>query len=502
MNYQKQNFANGEVLTASQLNHIEDGIVDVESAANATKTVVDKIIDPTLSLSGKAADAAKVGEAINAESERAKGVENQIKEDVFQYGLQTKTYTQTMMSGYYAEVSNNTIALKQIESLDTIYFFTTEELSVYFDTIPDNPYFSICVGIDPYSQEWAEISSGYQIQNRNGASRVRKLDNNLPTVNNKLTIPSGSLVCITVTKGTNAYLCFDGYDKTHLNPNIEVIAEIQKEKINISRDSINGWTCIKTGNAKYLMSVDNQSGSNTNIFRFRECYLTDDDAEIMLLWDSEEDAEGVVKLLDETDFIGGYHGSEQMTSCSIIADGKILSNSEILNVDAKNITIIVASNVFHCWRDASVKDLIAFRRTKKIVFENNSVSISNHWVSVGTNKVISAPLMSFQTKFGDNQVNYYTDNTDCKLWDVPKTENANIPTLSKELTRFDVFAPNTTITIEAIRGQNNEHYRGYVANFYQSNRVKFYLNYIYNILSGVEYEDGQSLDAEFKITFN
>lgn len=39
-------------------------------------------IDPTLSLSGKAADAAKVGEAINAESERAKGVESQLKEEI------------------------------------------------------------------------------------------------------------------------------------------------------------------------------------------------------------------------------------------------------------------------------------------------------------------------------------------------------------------------------------------------------------------------------------
>lgn len=61
MSYQKQNFANGEVLTASQLNHIENGIADVESTANATKGVVDKIIDPTLSLSGKAADAKASG---------------------------------------------------------------------------------------------------------------------------------------------------------------------------------------------------------------------------------------------------------------------------------------------------------------------------------------------------------------------------------------------------------------------------------------------------------
>lgn len=90
MSYQKQNFANGEVLSASELNHIEQGIVDVESAANETKTVVDRIIDPTLSLSGKAADAAKVGEAINAESERAKGVENQLKEDLGDIITETK----------------------------------------------------------------------------------------------------------------------------------------------------------------------------------------------------------------------------------------------------------------------------------------------------------------------------------------------------------------------------------------------------------------------------
>ena len=94
MSYQKQNFANGEVLTAAQLNHIENGIVDVESAANTTKGVVDKIIDPTLSVSGKAADAAKVGEAVNAETERAKGVEGQIKEDLVD--LDSAVFTQNI----------------------------------------------------------------------------------------------------------------------------------------------------------------------------------------------------------------------------------------------------------------------------------------------------------------------------------------------------------------------------------------------------------------------
>lgn len=37
MNYQKQNFANGEVLNAYQLNHIEDGITSLENDVAATK---------------------------------------------------------------------------------------------------------------------------------------------------------------------------------------------------------------------------------------------------------------------------------------------------------------------------------------------------------------------------------------------------------------------------------------------------------------------------------
>lgn len=85
MSYQKQNFANGEVLSASQLNHIEDGIVDLESAVNENKGVVDKIIDPTLSLSGKAADAKATGAAIQnlaagiaAETKRAAGEEQRL----------------------------------------------------------------------------------------------------------------------------------------------------------------------------------------------------------------------------------------------------------------------------------------------------------------------------------------------------------------------------------------------------------------------------------------
>lgn len=102
MSYQKQNFANGEVLTASQLNHIEQGIADVESSANATKAVVDKIIDPTLSLSGKAADAKATGDAVG-----------QLKEDIDDLSNALKIVTPVIRNGSLGNTGNaNAVAMK------------------------------------------------------------------------------------------------------------------------------------------------------------------------------------------------------------------------------------------------------------------------------------------------------------------------------------------------------------------------------------------------------
>lgn len=67
MSYQKQNFANGEVLSASQLNHIEDGIVDLESSSNT-------------SLAGKAnkSEVQAIAESISDETARAKAEEQRL----------------------------------------------------------------------------------------------------------------------------------------------------------------------------------------------------------------------------------------------------------------------------------------------------------------------------------------------------------------------------------------------------------------------------------------
>lgn len=70
MGYQKQNFVSGQVLNSAHLNHIENGIVEIESSVSTsladkvTKEELKNTIDPTLSLSGKAADAKAAGDAV------------------------------------------------------------------------------------------------------------------------------------------------------------------------------------------------------------------------------------------------------------------------------------------------------------------------------------------------------------------------------------------------------------------------------------------------------
>ena len=95
------------------------------------------VTDPTLSVSGKAADAAKVGEAVNAEAERAKAAEeenakkvSQLKEDIEDIANSEKgvyTFTPNLVDGY---VDTQTGAVSDYAGTESNFYKRTSYLHI------------------------------------------------------------------------------------------------------------------------------------------------------------------------------------------------------------------------------------------------------------------------------------------------------------------------------------------------------------------------------------
>nr|DAG06118.1 MAG TPA: hypothetical protein [Siphoviridae sp. ctNxi14] len=123
MSYQKQNFANGEVLTAPQLNHIEDGIVDLESnsstafAGKADKTEVQanakSISDETTR--AQTAESA-LSSKITEETERAKAAEQANADGIAAEASRAKGEEQRLDTAITAETTR---AEQAEQALDT-----------------------------------------------------------------------------------------------------------------------------------------------------------------------------------------------------------------------------------------------------------------------------------------------------------------------------------------------------------------------------------------------
>lgn len=94
----------------------------VEQFANTAGENIQKAIDPTLSLSGKAADAAKVGEAINAEATRAKAAEEEnakgigrLENRIEDIGIYKKEDLPAYMGGFAVNKGNYVASIQYLD---------------------------------------------------------------------------------------------------------------------------------------------------------------------------------------------------------------------------------------------------------------------------------------------------------------------------------------------------------------------------------------------------
>lgn len=166
------------VMASEVREDIAQGLEYVEQFANTAGENIQKAIDPTLSVSGKAADAAKVGTALAEETTRAKAAEeenakgvSQLKEDLWenpsvyspfelgtladgeitnvQYRIVSTNIIHTNSKLYIAISKNRRVGIHYYSSNGKFVFDAGWQTLEY--VIPENSYFRIMISAFPSS---------------------------------------------------------------------------------------------------------------------------------------------------------------------------------------------------------------------------------------------------------------------------------------------------------------------------------------------------------------
>lgn len=359
----------------------QDGSTTAFEVHNGTAS-----IDPTLTLSDYAADAKVTGDAID-----------DIRDAI---GVHAKGTKVTQISGatYAASTSANvqtsgTIGVKLINTAgyDTYYFVADRNLSLYFkDTV--SAYVAICYG-ENYTGTTTAGGSTYLLSSN--PVRYRLSQNNLPTENNPLTVNSGDVIAITVTAGGQDLIY--GFD-TELNP---VRFPMTYEKTATSLTVKIGTTTIS------VQKVTNPL-RNVDVWRIISCVI--DGYTVWL----NSDAESVVQLLGESDFIGGYHGNELQTGIKIYVDGNEINENDIVSEsDFKEIQMMIASDVYSIASGTKVFDRHTLLRFNQDGIYHNTMweAVADLSVAVWFPAMLSCEITDIVGDPGGTQMlqTFYTD---------------------------------------------------------------------------------------------
>lgn len=123
MGYQKQNFTDGQVLNSAQLNHIEDGIVDLESNSSTA-------------LSGKAdkTEAQANAKSISDETTRAQTAESALSTKITEETERAKAAEQANADGIAAEASRAKSEEQRLDAAITSETTRAEQAEQALDT--------------------------------------------------------------------------------------------------------------------------------------------------------------------------------------------------------------------------------------------------------------------------------------------------------------------------------------------------------------------------------
>lgn len=251
---------------------------------------------------------------------------------------------------------------------------------------------------------------------------------------------------------------------------------IDLTKSNVSK--IGNDVIITTAKARYTFRHVISSSINVDMWRLYQGDLLKDDEVFANMW-TNSDAEGAIKIQGEEDFVCGFHGDEILTDIKFLIDGELIDlTNNFSERKFKNITIVCKSNVYHC-NTSEKANVLAFERVKKLVFTEDKVNISNHYLVKDNFTIERAAIALFQclkTDVNNNELlNYINSNTDLELREVLST-GGTLPTRSNKTTEGFMYTTDGVIDFKIIRGQDNSTYNPYFADYTSQNRIKIYFD--------------------------
>ena len=191
---------------------------------------------------------------------------------------------------------------------------------------------------------------------------------------------------------------------TNDNPIVEKFNEITfNNTLSIFGNSLH----IETNKCSFLFTKTTDASINVDTYRLYNGYLKTKNGSVNM-W-SNSDAEGVIKIVGEDDFIGGYHGDEIFSDINVLVDGKPIDISQTINyMKFETLDIFVESNVYHC-NTSQLANTVAFKRCKHLRFKGNTYSVDNTWTAQSDLRINRASLAMFQMYVSGNDVDMLTN---------------------------------------------------------------------------------------------
>jgi hypothetical protein len=317
---------------------------------------------------------------------------------------------------------------------------------------------------------------------------------------------SGNPAILTNTDASNRY-SFDllknsGYEEAPISgysiqstPNYfaEINADMEQTENRLSAleersaytyDSSTSTLTLINRNTKYVIKRVVDQSINLDSWRLYSGYV-----KINNQWSNmwlNSDAEGPIKIDNESDFISGFHGDEILQDFAIYKDNVIFDTSVNSEGLLDSLVLYQTSTVYRADSQEA-----AFTRCKKVSFQGDNYSVQQRWVALISCKITESALALLQC-YKTNIVGWDADT----LIPLQSKDSGNVE-LDKDTRRGNIIL-NGGEMVSIVAEKGSDDFEADLADYTDQNRIKFY----FRMFKGKVLSVGDVLNSKFSVLLN